>query len=132
MSSPTNPTQVRFPWRAALRTFLQFFVALVLILPTALAIFTEVMDRYIPPDVMALIAYIVGGIVAMATVATRLMAIPQVNEWLTTALNIGAAPKPEPEYVPERAYPDVQTVMREDRPKVVPNPFSDPHEGPKS
>ena len=90
--TPT-PTQVRHPIRAALRTALAYIAAAIVVVPIAWQIITDGLHDVIPPDVMAALGGVIGSILAIATAITRIMAIPQVNDWLTSAINLGAGPR---------------------------------------
>lgn len=70
------PTQTRYPWKATLRTILAA-LPLVPIIAVALGVDTL-------PWVVAAVGFI-GGI-------TRVMAIPEINAWLTS-VGLGATPK---------------------------------------
>lgn len=87
----SNPTQVQYPWRATLRTVLAAVIGAGVVLPAAYAIFAEQLGAYLPPDVLAGIAWTVALLVAVSGVVTRVMAIPMVNDWLTRA-GVGARP----------------------------------------
>jgi hypothetical protein len=89
----TMPTQSAYPWKATLRTVLAVVVALGIVGPLILGVITEQLGNYISPDVMGYIAWGVGLIVAISATVTRIMAIPQVNAWLTKWLGLGATPK---------------------------------------
>ena len=83
MTTPPNPnsaTQVRFPWRAALRTGFVALIALASLVPYVFA------DMDIPAVGIA------GQVLGVATFVNRLMLVPGVNEWLTS-IGLGATPK---------------------------------------
>ncbi|QLQ16157.1 MAG: hypothetical protein HZY73_11390 [Micropruina sp.] len=84
-----NPTQVRYPWRAALRTLLAYVVTAAVVLPIAYQIAEDALRAYLSPEVLAGVAWLVGLLVAISTAVTRIMAIPQVNDWLTRMLDWG-------------------------------------------
>ena len=75
-----EPTQVRFPWRSALRTGFVALIALASLIPW---VFT---DMHLPAVGLG------GQILAVATFINRLMLVPGVNEWLTS-IGLGATPK---------------------------------------
>ena len=89
-------TQVAYPWRAAIRTFVAVLVGLGITTPIVWAIILEETAKaglVIPPSVgnvvgagLAILAVIVG-------VVTRVMAIPTVNDVLTKVLDLGAKPR---------------------------------------
>ncbi len=95
-----DPTQVQYPWRAAIRTSLAYVVAAGIVLPIAYGIIADQLSEYLPADGLANLAWLVGLVVAVSGVITRIMAIPAVNDWLTT---IGVGPTPTP---PRRAITD--------------------------
>ena len=112
-----NPTQVKYPWRAALRTVLAYVVAAGIVEPVVWAIAQDTLGPYLSPQVITAVAWAVGLIVAVSAFVTRVIAIPQVNAWLTK-LGVGATPatvaqaetepdpdepdpEPEDEYAPE-------------------------------
>ncbi len=97
-----NPTQVQHPWRATTRTILAYIVAAGIVLPIAYGIFAEYLGEYIPIDWLAALAWLVGLVVAVSGAVTRIMAIPQVNDWLTR-VGVGPAPRPDDEPLPRRA-----------------------------
>ena len=90
-----NPTQVKYPWRAALRTALAYIVAAGIVVPAVWVIAQDTLAGYLPPQVITAAAWTVGLIVAVSALVTRVIAIPQVNDWLTK-LGVGAAPAPVP------------------------------------
>lgn len=102
-----NPTQVRYPWRAALRTLLAYVVTAAVVLPIAYQIAEDALRAYLSPEVLAGVAWLVGLLVAISTAVTRIMAIPQVNDWLTRMLDWGAAPQLD--YTPQHADVPVLT-----------------------
>jgi len=63
----TQPTQVRHPWRATLRTLVAFVVALLSLLPTIAAV-----------GHVDTVAWVVQ-LLAVAGAVTRILAIPGVN-----------------------------------------------------
>lgn len=66
-----EPTQIEYPWRATARTIFQGFVGLCALLPLVLLTDT-------PPVGAVAVALTVSGAV------TRTMAIPEVNDWIST------------------------------------------------
>lgn len=86
------PTQTVHPWKATLRTAVAVIIGVGVVAPTALGIFQDQLGGYIPPEVMAWIVWAVGLAVAVSLTVTRIMAIPQVNAWLTS-IGLGATPK---------------------------------------
>ena len=89
-----NPTQVKYPWRAALRTVLAYVVAAGIVVPAVWSIAQDTLAGYLSPEVVTAAAWTVGLIVAVSAFVTRVIAIPQVNAWLTK-LGVGATPAPD-------------------------------------
>lgn len=79
MTTPT-PTQVRRPWRATARTVFAALVALAAMFP--LLVDASGLDETAGP---------IAGALAIAGAITRIMAIPQVEEFLTRFLPFLAA-----------------------------------------
>ena len=78
--APPAPTQVRHPWRATVRTGLAIGLGVASTLPDVLA-------------TLHIESTVVGGqVLAVALGATRVMALPKVNDLLTN-LGLGAEPK---------------------------------------
>jgi hypothetical protein len=69
--TPEQPTQVEYPGRAVLRTVVQAAVGLILVVPFVVA---ELGGAAAP--------WLIGAAAAAGLMA-RVMAIPQVNAWLT-------------------------------------------------
>lgn len=76
---PRTPTQVRHPWRATVRTALAALIGLATLLP------------YVLTDTNVGTGPAVTQALAVAATITRIMAVPQVNEWLTI---FGLGPTP--------------------------------------
>lgn len=88
-----EPSQVAFPWRAALRTGLQTALAALSVLIIALPMVSDFVAEFWPDS--PLIAWIAGGTAfagALSVLITRIMAIPAVDD-LLTRLGLGAEPK---------------------------------------
>ncbi len=103
----STPTQVTHPNRAAVRTFVQAAVPLVL---AALAIVPPIVqsvldDPSIPGSLRVWLLAVAAGIAAVAGIISRVMAIPGVNAWLTS-LGVGAAPKLVPPVVVDMQQQD--------------------------
>jgi len=96
-----NPTQVKYPWRAALRTTLAVVAGAGIVVPIAWSVAQDTLAGYLSPQVITAAAWTVGLIVAVSTFVTRIMAIPQVNGWLTR-IGVGATPA----YKPKRVEPE--------------------------
>ena len=81
-----QPTQVRRPWRATARTIFQAIVGLAVVLPFA------VQATGVDPKAFPWLA----GVLVVAAGITRVMAVPQVNDWLGRFLPFLAADTPTP------------------------------------
>ncbi|NKY08961.1 hypothetical protein [Cellulomonas hominis] len=89
-------TQQQHPWRAALRTAVQVFVAL----PTALLVLAGVLtivaqdafSQYLPDGWVAWLVAAAAFCAALAGVLARVMAYPAVDVWLK---RIGLASAPD-------------------------------------
>ena len=79
-----QPTQVRFPWRATVRTTIQTLPAVAVAVPGVVAAIEQ--DHPGLLGVVGVVAVTASGIV------TRVMALPAVND-LLTRLGLGAEPK---------------------------------------
>lgn len=92
-----EPTQVRYPWRAAVRTALAVLVGLSLVLPIAWGIVNDELARHgwvVSAPLAAFVATLIAAVSAAAGIITRVMAIPQVSDLLTRA-GIGPTPGPD-------------------------------------
>ena len=92
-----EPTQVRFPMRAAVRTALAVLVGMSLVLPIAWGIVNDELARHgwvVSAPVAATVATLIAAVSAAAGIVTRVMAIPQVSELLT---RVGIGPTPGPD-----------------------------------
>ena len=89
-----TPTQVAFPLRAAVRTLIAVLVGLG-VAPLILTALQEPLGLYLPPSWWAALAWFAGLCAAISTGVTRVLAIPQVNVFVTKWLNLGAEPKGE-------------------------------------
>lgn len=90
-----NPTQVAHPWRASIRTGLQTATAVLAALVLALPLVQEFVAEVAPDSpVIGWIAAATGVVAALATLITRLTALPAVND-LLTRLGIGPVSKEE-------------------------------------
>ncbi len=69
--SPAPPTQTAHPWRATIRTIAAATVGLLSLLPYALA------DVNVPTEGL------VAQALAFMAAVTRVLALPQVNAWVT-------------------------------------------------
>jgi len=89
-------TQQQHPWRAALRTAVQVFVAL----PTALLVLAGILTivaqdafaKYLPDGWVAWLIAAAAFCAALAALLARLMAVPAVDAWLK---RVGLASGPQ-------------------------------------
>ena len=94
-----EPTQVRYPWRAAVRTALAVLVGLSVVLPIAWGSVNDELAKagwVITEPVAAVVVAVIAGVSAAAGIVTRIMAIPQVSDLLTRA-GIGPTPNTDAE-----------------------------------
>lgn len=81
-----TPTQVARPWRTTLRTLVQNVLGAILVLgiiaPLVQQIILDEAGVHLPERAQAYLAAVVAGIVIVASILTRIMAIPQVEKWL--------------------------------------------------
>ena len=92
-------TQVEHPWRATFRTGVAVLLGLAVVLPAIWAIIGDELAMagwVIPEPVSVVVATVITAVVVAASVVTRVMAIPQVSDWLTR-LGLGPAPQGEGE-----------------------------------
>ena len=90
-----EPTQVRYPWRATVRTIIAVVLALGLVVPAAWAILGDELVRaglVLPEPVVQVVGWLLAVLAVVTGTITRIMAIPQVADWMTR-LNIGPKPK---------------------------------------
>ena len=99
------PTQVEHPWRATLRTGVAVLLGLAVVLPAIWAIIGDELAAVgwaVPEPWAAIIAAVVTGCVVASSAITRIMAIPQVSDWLT---KVGLGPAPQGEFEGEPTQP---------------------------
>ncbi|MDO5534374.1 MAG: hypothetical protein Q4F65_06965 [Propionibacteriaceae bacterium] len=92
------PTQVRYPWRAAIRTVLAHLLAAAVVLPIAWGIVVDELQTagiVLPEGVGSTVAWLLGVLVAVSGIVTRVMAIPQVSSALT---RLGVGPVPDEQH----------------------------------
>lgn len=95
MTTPTTPapTQVVHPWKAALRTALQTFVAFAAIAGLAAPLVSDFVAQFWPGSpVIGWIGVGAAFVGALAGLLSRLAALPGVNAFLTS-IGLGAQPK---------------------------------------
>lgn len=91
---PGVPTQVRYPWRAAVRTGVAVLVGLSLVLPVVWGIVNDELAKHgwvVSAPLAAFVATLIAIVSVAAGIITRIMAIPQVSDLLTRA-GIGPTP----------------------------------------
>lgn len=89
----TLPTQVEYPWKAAIRTAIQAALPTLAILLALLGYVQEFVETIAPGS--SVIAWIVGAtavVAAASALVTKIMTNPLVNSWLTS-IGLGAEPK---------------------------------------
>ena len=103
----TTPTQTRHPRRAAVRTALQSYVSLILLVVLALPEIIKAVDaeagEYLPPNFRALLLGISTASAVLAALGARIMALPGVVRILDTVRGLGwLAAEPPQEAVVRR------------------------------
>lgn len=88
-----EPTQVRRPWLATARTIIANAVAVVLVIVVIVPPILEAIlaEESLPEGLRVILLGIGAGVAAVAGIVTRIMAIPQVNEWLRR-IGVGVPP----------------------------------------
>ena len=89
-------TQVKYPWRAAIRTTIAVLVGLGITTPLIWAIILEETAKagvVIPASVGNVVSAGLAILAVVVGVVTRVMAIPSVNDVLTKTLDLGAKPR---------------------------------------
>lgn len=98
MSTATS-TQTRYPWRAAVRTFVQVWlpllVVIVLGLPELIAIIDAEAGEHLPPQLRAWLLGLSTLASVLAAVGARVMALPWVGQLLDATRGLGWL-SPEP------------------------------------
>lgn len=92
---PDVPTQIAHPWRATVRTIIAVVLALGLVVPAAWAILGDELVRaglVLPEPVVQVVAWLLAVLAVVTGTITRIMAIPQVADWMTR-IGVGPAPK---------------------------------------
>ena len=99
MEPVQQPTQAKYPNRATARTAIAVLVAIGVVVPGVWAIISEELAGLVDPEILAWVfAWVVTPLLVVSSIVTRVMAIPQVNAWLTER-GMGATPR--------RAAPEV-------------------------
>lgn len=91
--NPTDPSQVSYPWRAALRTGGQTLIAVLVAITAAAPLVNDFIAQTWPGSPAA--AFVLGAAAfagALATLVTRVMSLEAVND-LLTRFGLGATPK---------------------------------------
>ena len=89
-------TQVAYPWRAAIRTFVAALVGIGVVAPVAWVIITQEVAKAgltLPPEIVYAAGTFLAVLAAVTGIVTRIMAIPAVNSKLSEFVNIGALPR---------------------------------------
>lgn len=86
----SQPTQVAHPGKATVRTVVAYVAAVLLAGTVALPIIADYFDAYLPPKVKSVILATAGFCGVVIACATRLMAVPAVNQ-LLTRIGLGAS-----------------------------------------
>lgn len=84
------PTQTVHPWKAAIRTFVQAELPLLLAIAVAApTIIDELPAEYIPENVYAWLIVAATAVAGFAAALARISAIPVVNELLARYIGLG-------------------------------------------
>lgn len=82
----STPTQVRHPWTATLRTFVQTLIGAVIaggvVVPEIVEIILDQSGEQMPEDLRAILLAVSGFVALVASIVARVMAIPQVELFL--------------------------------------------------
>lgn len=96
MSTPA-PTQVKYPWKATLRTVVQVGIPTVLtlcvVIPQVIDAILDGFGEQLPPEFVGWMLGASALVTTLAGVLARIMAIPAVNAVLTK-IGLGARPAP--------------------------------------
>ena len=85
-------SQVKYPWRATLRTVAAVLVGTTTAVGTAMLIFRDEMLVYLNADAVNMITYISGVTLAISAAITKIMANPTIDEALSK-IHLGSEPK---------------------------------------
>ena len=92
INNTVEPTQVRHPWKATVRTAIQAFLSAAVILSLVAPELQGFVDEFWPGSpVVAWIGSASVFVAALAALITRIMAIPAVDAALTR-IGLGAKP----------------------------------------
>ena len=87
----SEPTQVKHPWKATLRTVLSYVLAVLTTISLALPIVQETMGHVLPPRALEALAWLTLVTGALVATFTRLMASAAINDQLAK-IGFGAEP----------------------------------------
>ena len=85
-------SQVKYPWRATLRTIAAVLLGTTTAFGTAMLIFRDEMLVYLSADAVNMITYISGVTLAISAAITKIMANPTIDEALSK-IHLGSEPK---------------------------------------
>lgn len=91
-TTPTVPTQVAYPWKAAARTAVQAFLSFAALLAVTLPILLPFLGDYLPANWVGYVVAAAAFVAALAAAVARIMALPQLQSFLTN-VGLGTAPK---------------------------------------
>ncbi len=93
-----NP--IWFPWQRVIRTAVQYVAATIVGIAAALTVLVivapqvlEAIREFLSPEVYAWLVGAIAFCAAVSAALAKIMAIPQVNDWLTKHTPLGSAPK---------------------------------------
>lgn len=98
MSTPTGlePTQTRRPWRATIRTALAVGIPALILLPTVIQVIVDELGPNLPPRFTGWLLAAGAIVTAIATIITRILAMPQVELLLRRLPGAAFAAQPLP------------------------------------
>lgn len=100
MTTPTGlePTQTRRPWRATFRTAVAVGIPAILLLPTIIQMVVDEFGKTMPAGFTAWLLAAGAIITALASLITRILALPQVELLLRQLPGgfLAAQPRPKP------------------------------------
>ena len=88
-----EPTQVKYPWRAGIRTGIVTVISVLGVITGVVAIVQDEAVIYLGDTLIATLGWIAGLAATIATILTRILALPGVDDALTAGFNAGAEPR---------------------------------------
>lgn len=93
-----EPTQMRRPWRATIRTAVAVGIPAILLLPTVIQIVVDELGPNMPPRFTGWLIAAGAIVTAIAAIITRVMALPGLERLLRRipGAPLAAQPRPKP------------------------------------